>query len=364
MQERYDTQHMDQPVDVRPGEALDVIALSAYLAEALPGFQRTAAVRQFPGGYSNLTYLVQTNLGDYVLRRPPFGATGKGAHDMGREYGVLRRLEGVFPSAPRPVCHCADTSVLGAPFYLMERVEGVILRQRLPEGWPDDPALMQAISEAAIDQLAALHRIDIEAAGLLELGKPEGYVARQVSGWTERYLRAQTDDIPDIQKLAEWLAAHLPRSQPAALLHNDYKYDNLVLDPLQPARIRAVLDWEMATVGDPLMDLGLALAYWGEAAEARAQPLLAANLTWLPGNLNRAQVAERYAAATGADLSDLLFYYAFGNFKIAVVVQQIYARWKQGLTQDPRFGALIEAVRYFGSQGMEALRQQRISNLR
>jgi aminoglycoside phosphotransferase (APT) family kinase protein len=355
---------MDQPVDVRPGEALDVAALSAYLIGALAGFKEIGGVRQFPGGYSNLTYLVRTNLGDYVLRRPPLGATGKGAHDMGREYSVLCRLEGAFDCAPHPVHYCEDTGVLGAPFYLMERVEGVILRQQLPEGWPNDPALMRAISEATVDQLAALHRIDVEAAGLADLGKPEGYVSRQVSGWTERYLRAQTDDVPDIRQLAEWLAAHQPRSQPTALLHNDYKYDNLVLDPRQPNRIRAVLDWEMATIGDPLMDLGLALAYWGEATEAKAQPLLAANLTWLPGNLNRAEVADRYGAATGADLSDLLFYYAFGNFKIAVVVQQIYARWKQGLTQDPRFGGLIKAVHYFANQGVRALDQQRISGIR
>lgn len=353
---------INETIAVREADQLDISALAAFLATQLPDFSIITSIRQFPGGYSNLTYLLGTDQGEYVLRRPPRGAAIKSAHDMGREYEVLRRLEGIF-SAPRPLVYCEDTAIIGAPFYLMERVVGVILRQEAPPDWPLEPSRMRLISEGAIDTLAQLHRIDLEATGLRSLGKPEGYVARQVSGWTERYLRAQTDDIPGMIALAQWMEKHQPTDGPAAFIHNDYKYDNLVLDPEQPARVRAVLDWEMATVGDPRMDLGVALAYWGEPAEAQAQPLVAANLTWLPGNLSREEVATRYALHTGADLSDLLFYYVFGNFKIAAIIQQIYARWKQGHSQDPRFGGLLTAVRHFAAQGQQALAKGRISNL-
>ena len=353
-------QMINETIAMREGDQLDAEALTGFLASCLPGFSTLSAIRQFPGGYSNLTYLLQTNLGEYVLRKPPRGAAIKSAHDMGREYEVLRRLEGVF-SAPKAIAYSEDPQYVGAPFYLMERVSGIILRNQPPAHWPLDPQRMRAISEAAIDTLAQLHLLSLETTGLLSLGKPEGYVARQIKGWTERYVRAQTDDIPAMESLMGWLAAHQPADGPPAFIHNDYKYDNLVLDPDQPGRIRAVLDWEMATVGDARMDLGMALAYWGEAAEARAQPLVAANLTWLPGNLNRQELAARYAATTAADLSGLLFYYVFGTFKIAVIVQQIYARWKQGHSHDPRFGGLLTAVQHFAHQGQQALDKDRIS---
>lgn len=222
---------------------------------------------------------------------------------------------------------------------------------------------MRAISQAAVDNLALLHQIDIEATGLNELGRPDGYVERQIVGWTKRYHKAQTDDIPAMNDVAKWMAQHLPEDGYPGLIHNDYKYDNLVLDPHEPSRILAVLDWEMATVGDTRMDLGTSLAYWSEAKEAKAMELAAGNLTWLPGNLTRTEVVQRYADTTGQDLHDIVFYFVYGSFKIGVIIQQIYTRWKKGHTKDPRFSQLIHGVHYFGDLARRAIDQDRISNL-
>ncbi len=353
----------DQAADIRPGEELPLDALHQYLALHLPGFERIEQLRQFPGGYSNLTYLLITNLGEFVLRRPPFGANIKSAHDMGREFKVLRLLKDAGFSAPTPIHYCENTETLGAPFYLMERVHGLILRNTPPKEFNLSPEGMRAISEAAIDKLAALHALDIFQNNLIELGKPQGYTFRQTKGWIERYHNAQTDHIPAMEETASWLESHIPADPQPAFIHNDFKYDNLVLEPQNPSHILAVLDWEMATVGNPLMDLGTTLAYWTEAAEAKALPLAAANLSWLPGNLNRTQVLERYVAITGQSISDFVFYYAFGAFKVAVIIQQIYARYQKGHTRDPRFAALHEAVQHFGNLAAAAIAKNKISNL-
>ncbi len=353
----------DQPTAIRPGEELDVAQLSAYLEQVLPEFKSIERVSQFPGGFSNLTYLLETNLGDWVLRRPPRGANIKSAHDMAREFRVLSQLQGIYGRIPQPVHLCENTEVLGAPFYLMERVNGLILRNQPPKRLLLTPEVMRTISEAAIDNLAMLHQIDIEATGLEGLGKPEGYVQRQVEGWTKRYLKAQTDDIEAMTEVAQWLADHRPADAYPGLIHNDYKYDNLVLSLHEPHSILAVLDWEMATVGDTRMDLGTTLAYWSEAQEAKVMKLAAGNLTWLPGNLVRSEVVERYVATTGHEVDNVVFYFAYGAFKIGVIVQQIYARWKNGLSKDPRFGGLLHAVRYFGELARLAIERDRISGL-
>lgn len=323
-------------------------------------FAPSARSGSFRGGYSNLTYLLETNLGDFVLRRPPFGANIKSAHDMGREFRVLSMLAPVYPKAPKPVLLCEDVEILGAPFYMMERVKGVILRNKQQEDIDLGPESMRGISTAAIDNLAQLHQLDIHTSGLIQLGKPEGYIARQVSGWIERYYKAETDTIPAMDRLAEWMPAHQPIEGVPGLIHNDYKYDNLVLDPENLSHIHAVLDWEMCTVGDPLMDLGTSLAYWIEPEEANLLSASIGNLTWLPGNLTSQQLIERYATQSGRNVDNILFYYIFGTFKIGVIVQQIYARYKKGFTQDPRFAPLIEVVRMFGERGCTALEKERI----
>lgn len=358
--------HLDRPAAVRSGEELDVEQLSAYLGRELPELPGTAddvRVRQFPSGFSNLTYLVSVADVELVLRRPPFGANIKSAHDMGREFRILSALAGSYSKVPKTLIYCPDPEVLGAPFYLMERVAGVILRPRMPAGLEPDPATMAAVAASLVDTLAELHAVDYKRVGLADLGRPEGYTRRQVEGWAKRYETARTDDIPAMDEAVAWLAANMPSEDGAALIHNDFKYDNLVLDAADLSRVVAVLDWEMATLGDPLMDLGTSLGYWVDPDDPPEMLELRLSPTTIPGNPSRLEVAEHYAGATGRSLDHLVFYYVYGLFKIAVIVQQIYSRFKRGDTQDPRFASLIDGVRLCGLVASQAISKGRIDRL-
>lgn len=349
---------IDQSTGIRPGEELNLDNLKLYLKQHLPELSGEIKLEQFPSGYSNLTYFLQVGNQELVLRRPPFGANIKGGHDMEREFRVLSSLEPIYPKVPHPIHFCGDEEVLGAPFYLMRRVRGIILRNRPPKGLELGPELMRKISLSAVDTLAELHSLDLDHTGLRQLGKPEGYVQRQVIGWIERYYRAETDDIQHMHQISNWLKTNMPRVEYTAFIHNDFKYDNLVLSASEPDKVIAVLDWEMATVGDPYMDLGTTLAYWCEANDPDA--LKPFNLTWLPGNLTRAEVIEHYAEKRGAQIPDMLFYYVFGAFKIGVIVQQIYARYKKGLTSDPRFAALIYVLKACANNAVAAIERGRV----
>lgn len=353
---------IDQALPVRSGEELNIANLERYLLEHLPGVTGSLVIEQFPSGFSNLTYLLRLGEQEMVLRRPPFGATVKSAHDMGREVRVLSRLHTVYPKTPQPLLYCEDDAIIGAPFYVMERLHGVILRDRSPLTSDLTPALMRQIGIAAVDNLAAIHAIDYVAAGLGDLGKPEGYVTRQIDGWIKRYRAAQTDELGEIESLIRWLAAHIPPENDAVLIHNDYKFDNLMLNPQNLGEIIAVLDWEMCTIGDPLMDLGTTLGYWIEPGDPPAlQAML--GLTAHPGNLSRREVVEQYTAASGRPVDNLLFYYLYGVFKIAVIVQQIYARYRRGHTQDVRFAGLDDVVTACGRVSLAALEKNRIEAL-
>jgi aminoglycoside phosphotransferase (APT) family kinase protein len=268
----------------------------------------------------------------------------------------------VYGKIPKPVLYCEDEAVIGAPFYLMERVKGVIIRSKMPKDLNLTPTLMRQISENVIDNLVDLHALELNASNLMSLGKPEGYTQRQVEGWIKRYRNAQTDEVPSMNELAEYLPTVIPMSKEVAFIHNDYKYDNLVLNANNPAEILAVLDWEMATIGNPLMDLATTLAYWGEANDSPA--LKPFNLTWLPGNLNRAEVVARYEEKSGRTATDMVYYFAFAAFKLGVIVQQIYSRFKQGKTNDPRFAALIHVVHACGVNGVNALKYNRINDFK
>lgn len=347
---------IDDTRPVRPGEELDLDRLRGYLqAHLLADSSAEIEIEQFPRGHSNLTYLVRRGEREYVLRRPPFGSRVKSAHDMGREHRVLSRLAPVYAKAPRPVLFCDDTAVLGAEFYLMERVRGVILRKDPPAGLDIDEPLARGLSEMLVTTLAELHAVDYQAAGLGDFGKPAGYVERQVSGWTKRYAGSRTDDIPAVDEVARWLAAHLPPDAAPALIHNDFKFDNLVLDPDDLTRARGILDWEMSTIGDPLMDLGTLLCYWVESGDPPLMHEIRFGPTHLPGMMTRAELAARYGERSGRDVSNVAFYYAFGLFKTAVVAQQIYYRYKQGLTRDPRFAAMIMGVRALAEKARQTI---------
>lgn len=349
---------IDSAKDIRKGEELDLEKLKVYLSKNLESFSGAIEISQFPSGFSNLTYLLKAGDKEYVLRRPPFGANIKGGHDMSREFRVLSALDGVYSKSPKPVLFCDDHEVMGADFYMMERVKGVILRGRPPKDIVLQPELMRSISEATVNHLAELHLIDLETSGLADFGKPEGYTQRQVEGWIGRYYKAETDKLPQMDEAAEWMKANIPEQKYVSLIHNDYKYDNLILNPQKLDEIIAVLDWEMATIGNPLMDMGTSLAYWAQASDSDI--LKPFSLTWLPGNYTRAEFVEQYEKKTGFDLSDQLFYYVFGAFKIGVIIQQIYARYKKGLTQDPRFANLIYAVKACGENAVNALEKDKI----
>ena len=340
----------DSTSPVRAGEELPVERLSIYLQQHLPAVSGPLIVEQFPHGHSNLTYLLRAGDRDLVLRRAPIGNQVKGAHDMGREYRVLSKLCAVYSPAPRPFLYCDDPTVLNAPFYLMERRRGIVLRKTLPAGMTIDPQTAWNLCTALVDNLAMLHSVDYTAEGLGDLGKPEGYVARQVTGWIDRYAKAQTDMLPAMDRLSIWLKEQMPKESGAALIHNDFKYDNLLLDPSDLTRIVAVLDWEMATVGDPLMDLGTTLGYWVEASDPEPMLKTATGPTYVPGSMSRRELLDRYASRTGRSMPNAVFYYCFGLYKIAVIIQQIYARFVRGHTQDSRFAHMIDMVGVLANQ--------------
>jgi len=324
-------------IPVRPGEEMDAAAVGAYLEGKLEDVRGVPQIWQFPGGHANLTYLVcYPGERDYVLRRPPPGDLPAGAHDMGREYRVLSVLYRTFPPAPRAFLYCEDRAVVGVPFFVMERRHGTVVRREVPPefGGGTDRVANRKLSEAIIDPLADFHAVDPVAAGLEGLGKPEGYLARQVKGWTDRWERARTKDVPAAPVVVGWLASHMPPAPRPTLVHNDWRLDNMAVAADDPGRCVAVYDWDMCTVGDPLTDLGTLLASWFEDGEEYA--FLASMPSRVPGFMTRAEAIARYADRSGRDVSRMPYYYVFGLFKMAVIVQQLYFRWHRGQTQDAR----------------------------
>jgi aminoglycoside phosphotransferase (APT) family kinase protein len=331
----------------RAGEELPAAALD-WLRAAVPGLAGEPEITQYSGGASNWTYRLRFPARDLVLRRPPAGTKARSAHDMAREYRIQQALRPVFPLVPEMVAHCTDTSVIGAEFYVMERVDGLIPRRDFPRGHTPAPALARRLSESAVDTLVSLHQVDAAAAGLADIGRGAGYVKRQVDGWSDRYVKARTWNVPRLRRVRDWLRANAPDDVAACVIHNDFRLDNLVLDPEDPARVRAVLDWEMATIGDPLMDLGGALAYWVQADDDAFLRSVRRQPTHLPGMLTRAEVVERYCARTGRRADGWRFYEAFGLFRLAAIAQQIYYRYHRRETRNPAFRHFWLFVTYLG----------------
>jgi aminoglycoside phosphotransferase (APT) family kinase protein len=353
---------LDQPTAVRPDSTFDVAPLAAWLRGRLDGLEGEPELLQFGRGFSNLTYLVRFGARELVVRRAPPGINIKSAHDMGREFRILSALAKAWSKVPRPLAHCDDASVIGTPFYVMERIRGVILRARAADGQILDEPTMKRVSASTCDTLAEIHGLDWRAIGLGDLGKPEGYIERQVKGWAERYRKAKTDEVPTVDRLGAWLEAHRPAESGATLVHNDFKYDNVILAP-DLSGVIGVLDWEMATIGDPLMDLGTALGYWTEPDDPPVFQVTVFGPTNRPGNLTRMEFVERWSRATGRDASNVLFYYAFALFKLAVVAQQLYKRYADGLTKEDRYAAMLAGVQAVTTSALVAVDKGRIDRL-
>ncbi|HEX6145154.1 MAG TPA: phosphotransferase family protein [Acidimicrobiia bacterium] len=337
---------MDDVIEVRGEERFELDPLVSWMSgqgSLPPG---TPKVRQFAGGKANLTYLLEFPDGsELVLRRPPLGPVAAGAHDMTREYRVLSRLWRSFDRAPRAIAICEDVSVIGAPFFLMERKPGVVIRDEVPDrfGGGLDPEANRKLSMVVVDTLVDLHSVDPAASGLGDLGHPDGFLERQVEGWWHRWEQAKHEDNPTAEEVGEWLKAHIPSSGPPTLIHNDWRLDNMAVSPDDPGRCVAVYDWDMATRGDPLADLGTLMASWYDEGEEKST--LAPMPTTAPGWLDRDAALLRYGERSGRDLSDATWYVVFGTWKLAVVLQQIYIRWLRGQTGDPRFEPLGEGAR-------------------
>lgn len=330
-----------------------------YLESELNLDPNSTVITQFKGGYSNLTYLITSPDGEFVLRRPPLGLKISKAHDMVREFRVLQSLQKAgYEKIPKPILCCEEDTIIGAPFFIMQKVNGLILRNKIPEGMDLSSDFFAKLSRNTVDGLLALHQLELKDSGLLELGKPEGYVSRQVLGWSERYFNAKTDELKEMEAVSDWLKANMPKKEQIGFIHNDYKYDNLVLEGPDNPEIKAVLDWEMATVGDPLMDLGTSLAYWAEEGDPDILKMF--NLTYPNGNFSREEVIDYYSKNSSLDLSDMLFYYVFGVFKVGVIAQQIYKRHTLGFAQDPRFAGLIHVVKACGKTAFKSIQTHKI----
>ena len=348
----------DQSTRIRDGEELDAAIIDSYLKAHIPGLSGEPQISQFPGGASNLTYLLEYPQQEFVLRRPPFGHKAKYAHDMGREYRILNQLNAGFPYCPKAYVHCTDESVIGSEFYVMERVNGIILRADLPAELNFSPEQTTQLCKSFIDKLVELHNVDYQACGLGDLGKPEGYVARQISGWSDRYEKALTPDAPLWTEVKAWLNEKMPADHPkSAIVHNDYRFDNVILDPRDPQRIIGVLDWELTTLGDPLMDLGNTLAYWIEAGDPAPVQLMRRQPSNAPGMLTRQQFADYYAERAGIEIKSIDFYYTYGLFRLAGIVQQIYYRFFHGQTQDKRFAQFVQMNKLLEQMSLQVIKK-------
>lgn len=352
---------IDEAGVVRKGEELDKAKVSEFLRDSIPGIKGDIEIRQFPGGFSNLTYLVKAGDYEMVLRRPPFGKKAKTAHDMSREYNILKALKPQFPCAPEVLLYSEDESVMGAPFYVMERIKGVILRKTVPEEIKLSPDKARQLCENLVGLHSSLHKVDYAAAGLEHFGKPEGYIFRQVDGWSRRYIAAQTPDAPDFERVMQWLHDKIQEdSSCPGVIHGDYKFDNVVLNPENPLEIIGVLDWEMATIGDPLMDLGSSLAYWVDRDDPENLQMIKQLCTTEDGMLTRNEIIKLYGEMSGISVENFDFYFCFGLFRLAVIAQQIYYRFYHGQTEDKRFAMLIHAVRILESTALDVIEKSDI----
>ena len=337
MTEIPDNRFFLELIPMRPDERIDPEVVGSYLRGKIPDSAGTPKILQFNGGRANLTYLLQYPNREYVLRRPPLGPVAPKSHDMERESRVLLRLHKAYPLAPLAYLFCSDPEIVGAPFFVMERRRGIVIRESMPERFKGQPELFRRMSEMIVDGLAELHGVDPKSIGLEELGRPQGYVERQIKGWHSRWEGAKNEDVPDFYRMYDWLLERIPLPQRESLVHNDYKLDNMMVDAEDPSKCVAVFDWDMCTLGDPFIDLGTLLSYWVQPSDSQMRISLSPMPTAQPGFYTREEVTKRYAEKSGLDLGTILFYEIFAMWKSVVVIQQIFIRLHRGQTQDTRF---------------------------
>ena len=353
---------IDQAINVRKEELINLTSLKEYLSKEL-NINSSIELLQFPSGFSNLTYLIKAGDNRFVLRRPPHGANIKSGHDMSREFKVLSKLKNHFNKVPNPVIFCDDKSVIGDEFYLMEKVEGVIFRgSHLKSNFPKQNLISDLVS-SFIQTFSEIHSLNYMEIGLNHFGKPEGYSQRQVQGWIRRYNNAKTNNFKEIEKTIDWLSNNLPSSPKPCLIHNDFKFDNLMFEITKKIKINAVLDWEMSTIGDPLMDLGTSLGYWIHESDPDIIKKMNFNITHIKGMPSRHELVHMYGEVSGRSVKNILFYFVFGLFKIAGIIQQIYFRYKKGLTNDTRFSELNKGVELLGIMSHQAIQKRKIDYL-
>jgi aminoglycoside phosphotransferase (APT) family kinase protein len=344
--------HEDDFVFGRPDDQINWLEVEKFLRAHVSGLSDEAMhVKPFSEGYSNLTYLIQIGDWEAVLRRPPFGQLPLKAHDMEREYRILEKLLPVFPLAPKPIIYCNDSAVMDKHFYVMEKKVGVVLSSTIPDEYRAFAGYGKMVSEAVVRTLVELHSIDYQKAGLTNFGHPEGYLQRQVYGWMKRYQNSKTHQIQEVEEIERWLTCHIPIPANPAIIHNDFKLNNIMLSKHNPGTAAAVFDWELCTIGDPLSDLGSALAYWAEPGEADTG---LTSVTVNPGFYSRREFLQNYTLKSGRDTSQIDFYLTFAFYKIGVILQQIYFRWKNGQSKDERFSNLDVGIQNLMSLSCEA----------
>jgi len=343
---------------LRKEDAFDVAAVDRVLKESISGLTGAPSVSQFQSGSSNLTFLLSYPDRDLVLRRPPTGTRPKSGHSMIREYSVVKALKPVFPTVPE-VLYYADheSSVIGAEFYVMERVNGLLLNTDIPADWGWTPDDTRRFCEGFWDKLAELHAVDYTAIGLGDFGKPKGYVARQIGGWNARYEKALTEDADRLEDVRDWLEANQPPTESAhTIVHGDFRIDNCILDADDPFKINAILDWEISALGDPLMDLGATLVYWVEANDPPEMRALKKQPSDAPGMMTRKEAVAYYAAKSGRTIEDITFYYVYGVFRLAAIAQQIYYRYFHKETTNPAYAVFGPGARGLGSYARQLIR--------
>ena len=347
--------YLDKAADVRAGDEINGEAISAFVRAHLPDLSGEMRVKQFKGGASNMTYQLDFDNASFILRTSPAGTKAKSAHDMSREYHVMQKLKPVYPYVPEMIAICKDESLIGREFYIMQKMTGIIPRANLPKGMELSEEQVRRLCTNVIDKLVELHKVNYKAAGLEDLGKGAGYVQRQITGWTDRYIKAKTDNVPDFARVMKWLADHMPADIDTCVIHGDFRFDNVVLDADDPTHVIGVLDWEMATLGDPLMDLGNTLAYWVELDDPFQMQMARRQPTHLLGMMTREEVITHYCAAMGYHGIDFTFYRIYGLFRLAVIAQQIYYRFHQGQTDNEIFGSFYVMVQYLNEYCEELL---------